>query len=404
MKGKIYTVGQINLYVKRMMDRDAFLSDVFVRGEISNLKIHSSGHIYFTLKDKTAQINCVMFSSYAQGLKFLPETGTKVTVYGSITLYEKTGNYQLYARIMEPEGTGALHLAFEQLKNRLEKEGLFDPAKKKPLPEYPKTVAVLTSPTGAAIRDVITVTGRRNPNVEIVVVPVTVQGENAAASIAAALYDVNRWKGCDVIILCRGGGSMEDLWAFNEEIVARAIYASKIPVISAVGHETDFTIADFVADLRAATPSAAAEIAVKKAVDLNEWVNVNYKRLNSIMEQRLSSAKGLLTDCGAFFASDKFADRVYENEVYVTALLERLNRQMENRLLILKNGFDKSRALLNSLSPVNVLERGYVIAEDAGGKAIESVYGLKCGDSVLLRFKDGRAEALIGEIHGKKDI
>ena len=262
MQVNVYTVSQINGYIKRLIDSDVFLSGLHIEGEISNFKLHSSGHLYFSLKDKTGSIDCVMFRSAAQYLEFMPKNGDAVLVGGRVSLYEKTGKYQVYVDYMQPAGLGALHAEFEKLKQKLAAEGLFDEKFKKPIPEYPKTVALVTSPTGAAVRDMIDVSRRRNPSIKLVIVPVLVQGENAAADIAKGIELVNEWGGADTIIVGRGGGSMEDLWAFNEEIVARAIFKSEIPVISAVGHEVDFTIADFAADFRAPTPSAAAELAI----------------------------------------------------------------------------------------------------------------------------------------------
>ncbi len=404
MERMVYSVCQINNYVKRLFDKDAFLSEVFVRGEISNLKFHSSGHIYFTLKDRTAQINCVMFSSYARELKFLPETGSKVTVYGSISLYEKTGAYQLYVRIMEPEGIGALYLAYERLKARLEKAGLFDKKHKKPLPDYPGTVAVITSPTGAAVRDIISIAKRRNPNVEIVVAPVIVQGESAAGSIVSAIEDVNRWGGADVIILGRGGGSIEDLWAFNEEKVARAIFYSKIPIVSAVGHETDFTISDFIADLRAPTPSAAAEIVIPKSENINETIALFLRRINGGMQLLIENYRQRLGNMQVFFASDFEADRIGDTTLYVSRLLGVLNSSLDMKLKELKSRFEKSRALVGSLSPINVVDRGYVIVTDENGNAVTSAGVLGAGDNVKLWFKDGSASAQIGEINGEEKL
>ena len=244
---KVYSVSQINNYIKRLFENDVFLQDIYIEAEISNFKAHSSGHLYMTLKDSGAAVNAVMFRSYAEKLKFMPEDGMKVLINGYISLYEKTGQYQFYVLSMEPAGKGALYIAYEQLKERLEHSGVFDQKYKKDIPSYPKCVAVITSPTGAAVRDIIQVSGRRNPNVKIVVVPVLVQGDDAAPNIANAIESVNKWGQADTIIVGRGGGSIEDLWAFNEEMVARAIFESKIPIISAVGHETDFTIADFIA-------------------------------------------------------------------------------------------------------------------------------------------------------------
>lgn len=404
MNGRIYTVSQINSYVKLLFERDAFLSDVFVQGEISNLKLHSSGHIYFTLKDKTAQINCVMFASYAARLKFQPENGVKVTVYGGISLYEKTGMYQLYVRIMEPDGLGALYLAFEQLKMKLSEKGMFDEAHKKPIPEYPKTIAVLTSPTGAAVRDIISITGRRNPKVEIVVVPVIVQGDMAADSIVRAIRDVNLWKGCDLIILGRGGGSIEDLWAFNEERVAKAIYASRIPIISAVGHETDFTIADFVADLRAATPSAAAELAVKPVADISERVFSAYRRLDMAMLDVLDEYRSELEDYRKFFTSDRMLNMIGDRAVYLSNLKDRLDIGFTSRTDKIRFRLEKAKALLESLSPLKVLDRGYAVVSDDKGNALTSALKLTKGDKVSIKFKDSAADAVIGDVYGKENI
>ncbi len=404
MEKMIYSVSQINNYVKKLFDRDAFLSEVYVRGEISNLKIHSSGHIYFTLKDKTAQISCVMFSSYADRLRFLPENGMKVTVCGTVSLYEKTGAYQLYVRIIEPEGLGSLYLAYEKLRQRLAKAGLFDEKYKKPLPKYPKTVAVITSPTGAAVRDIISIAQRRNPNVELVVVPVIVQGETAADSIASAIEDVNSWAKADVIIVGRGGGSLEDLWAFNEEKVARAIFYSNIPVVSAVGHETDYTISDFIADFRAPTPSAAAEIVIKKSDDINNKITLLLNSINDNMQFILRDLGLALDIHKAFFASDFEANKVGDAAIYVSRLSEDINNSLKNKLNNIKNRYEHSKALLNSLSPIRVVDRGYVIVTASDGTSITSVNDINEGDEVSLRFKDGRASARIGEINGKEDF
>ncbi|MCC8014990.1 MAG: exodeoxyribonuclease VII large subunit [Eubacterium sp.] len=398
MKGRIYSIAQLNRYVKRLFEKDAFLSDVFVEGEISNLTIHRSGHIYLSLKDSDAQISCVMFSTYASGLKFLPETGMKVTVYGQVSLYEKTGAYQLYIKIMEPAGLGALYAAFERLKNKLEKEGIFDPSHKKEIPKYVKTIAVLTSPTGAAVRDIISISKRRNPNVEIVVCPVLVQGEKAADSIVKAIADVNRWKGCDLIILGRGGGSIEDLWAFNEEKVAYAIYDSKIPIISAVGHETDFTIADFAADLRAPTPSAAAELALRCADDDLRRALKAYKTIEANILSRLNSAEADFNRLAKFFSSDRFLREVCDREIYVSDLADDIYKSFLRRLELCESRLSRSVSLIESLSPLKVVARGYCLVADEKDKAISRVSELKEGDRVKLSLKDGRASAEIKEI------
>lgn len=399
MRGKVYTVGQLNGYVKRLFERDAFLTDVFVEGEISNLTLHRSGHIYFSLKDRAAQISCVMFQTYTGGLEFLPEVGMKVTVYGQVSLYEKTGAYQLYVKIMEPAGLGALYAAFEKLKSKLEKEGVFDPAHKKEIPKSAKTIAVITSPTGAAVRDIISIAGRRNPAAELVVCPVLVQGDMAADSIVKAIKDVNEWKGCDLIILGRGGGSIEDLWAFNEEKVAYAIYNSEIPIISAVGHETDFTIADFAADLRAPTPSAAAELAVRKASDDGRRVLKAYQAMERNMSRRLTYAEASLNRLIKYFLSDRLLREVCDMEGYAVELEERLDKSLAQKIERLEGRLIKAVSLIESLSPLKVVSRGYALITDDNEKVLTSVKKLKTGESVSLRLKDGRAKATVDEIY-----
>ena len=282
---RVFSVTQINRYIRELIEKDFILQSLWIKGEISNYKRHSSGHLYFTLKDEESAINCIMFRGNAQMLPFEPENGMEAVVCGYISIYEKTGQYQFYGELIQPVGIGALTAAYDRLKNKLEKEGLFDGDFKREICSKPETVAVITSPTGAAVRDIINIAKRRNKSVRIVVAPVLVQGENAAASIVNALKAVNNWGGADTIILGRGGGSIEDLWAFNEESVARAIFASDIPVISAVGHETDFTISDFVADLRAPTPSAAAELAVNDVEGDLAVLNSVRQRLNFAMKK-----------------------------------------------------------------------------------------------------------------------
>ena len=340
---KVYSVSQINNYIKRLFENDVFLQDIYIEAEISNFKAHSSGHFYMTLKDSGASVNAVMFRSYAEKLKFMPEDGMKVLINGYISLYEKTGQYQFYALNMEPAGKGALYIAYEQLKERLERSGVFDPKYKKDIPSYPKCIAVITSPTGAAVRDIINVSGRRNPNVKIVVIPVLVQGDDAAPSIANAIESVNKWGQADTIIVGRGGGSIEDLWAFNEEMVARAIFDSKIPIISAVGHETDFTIADFIADMRAPTPSAAAEIAVPENEGMSLAVMNNYRRLNYLMDSILSSSKNTLQTLSTKHCFTGFADNIYDNELYVSQLQNRLLNKMQSKIELAKEIFFKCK-------------------------------------------------------------
>ncbi len=404
MKSHIYSVSQINKYIKNLIEKDIFLKDVFIEAEISNFKAHTSGHFYFTLKDESAAINTVMYRSYAQTIKFLPENGMKVTVYGYISIYEKTGQYQLCAKIMEPTGKGALYAAFEQLKDKLEKEGLFDAGRKKPIPKFPRKIAVLTSPVGAAIRDIIRISERRNPNVKIIVVPVAVQGALAAKSICDGLSLINRYKDADVIILGRGGGSIEDLWCFNEESVARAIFKSKIPVISAVGHETDFTISDFAADFRASTPSAAAEVAVLSLDDIRDDVYTLYDELNYCFEMKKRNYEDKLKSLISSYFFKRPFDRVCDMKKQISDCL----RDVDKAFLFKK---EKSESDLNNLimrlegvSPLNVVKRGYSIAykDDV---PISSINSVSQNDIIKTRLADGYLKSKIiekGEFNAKE--
>lgn len=394
---KVYTVSQINNYIKKILENDIFLTDLYIEAEISNFKAHGSGHLYFTLKDSGAAINSVMFRSNASRLKFMPESGMKVVARGYISLYEKTGQYQLYVTDMEPAGIGALYMAYEQLRARLEKAGVFDAKHKKPIPEMPKTVAVITSPTGAAVRDIINVTGRRNPNVEIVIVPTLVQGENAAPDIVRAIEMVNRWGKADTIIVGRGGGSIEDLWAFNEEIVARAIFESEIPVISAVGHETDFTIADFIADMRAPTPSAAAEIAVPEGNVINDRVANIYGRISKIIQSRLGDSLNRFKYCVNTYGLKNFSNTVFDNQIYVTELFNRLYDKLTNDInknkLLLKNSLDN----IENKSPLRILQRGYSLTYNKKGEIVTSAEDLNVDDEINIRLYKGNVKAKITE-------
>lgn len=395
---KVYTVSQINNYIKRILENDVFLSDVYIEAEVSNFKAHTSGHLYFTLKDSGAAINAVMFRSYAEGLKFMPESGMKVVARGYISLYEKTGQYQLYVNSMEPAGIGALYLAYEQLKARLEKAGVFDQKYKKPIPQMPKTVAVITSPTGAAVRDIINVTGRRNPNVEIVIVPTLVQGKNAGPDIVKAIEMVNRWNKADTIILGRGGGSIEDLWAFNEEIVARAIFDSDIPIISAVGHETDFTIADFIADMRAPTPSAGAEIAVPEGNAINEKVINAYKKITKSIQTKYSDSLNKYKYCVNSYGFKKFSNTIFDNEIYVSELFNKiynnLNSSINKNKLILKNCLDN----IENKSPLNILKRGYSLAYNSKGELLKSSENINVGEEICVKLNEGSIEAKVTKV------
>ena len=405
MKAHVYSVSQINGYIKRLFDNDIFLGDVFVEAEISNFKAHSAGHFYFTLKDERASLNAVMYRSNAENVTFIPENGMKVTVYGYISLYEKTGQYQIYVQIMEPTGKGALYAAFEQLKDKLEKEGLFDSMHKKPIPKYPNCIAVITSSTGAAIRDIIRISKRRNPNIKIVAVPALVQGENAAESICGALKTVNKWGKADIIILGRGGGSIEDLWCFNEESVARAIFKSKIPVISAVGHETDFTIADFTADVRASTPSAAAEIAVPEFDALMSNNISVFCELCRAMEYKYYEYRDRFLNAFESRALQRPLDRITDMYIYTDELQKKMYREMMKKIEKNKIVFEASLGRLESLSPVNVLKRGFsIVYKD--NKPVFDVSDVSENDIINVIMKDGYIKSKViekGEADAEKE-
>ena len=395
MSRLIFSVHQINEYVRNLLNRDPILQEIWVRGEISNLKIHTSGHIYFTLKDQNSRIRCVLFRQYKMNLQFLPADGMKVLVKGQISLYSRDGQYQIYVLDMEKDGIGDLYEAFEAMKKRLKEEGLFAPEHKKPIPPYPKKIAVITSPTGAAVRDIINVVHRRYPCVDILVVPVLVQGHAAPKQIEAALDYVNTRDDIDTVILGRGGGSLEELWAFNEEIVARAIFQSDIPVISAVGHETDFTIADFVADLRAPTPSAAAELAVPLLKDLRLRVHIAYKTLNHLMEDKIYSELEKLKKINQSVPFRKPLDRIYKKQQDLDSLEKILNNSMKHILEKKRSQFGKEIKALEALSPLNTLLRGYSITLSKEGRNISSIGDVKVEDAIYIKLKDGIIDAVV---------
>lgn len=390
----VYSVSQINGYLKQLMENDVLLRNIYIEAEISNLKMHSSGHIYMTLKDNDAAISAVMFRTYTYNLKFEPENGMKILAGGYISIYEKTGQYQLYITDIQPAGKGALYLAYEQLKARLEKSGVFSQKYKKSIPEYPKVVAVITSPTGAAVRDIINVTNRRNPNVEIVVVPVLVQGENAAEDIVKGIELVNRWKKADTIILGRGGGSIEDLWAFNEEIVARAIFNSETPIISAVGHETDFTIADFIADLRAPTPSAAAELSVPENKTTNLKISEINKKLQYKMNDILSKYEYRYNILKENHSFKYFRDKISENQLYIDNIYNVICNSFNNKLNTNSLKIAHLCDNLENRSPINIIKRGYSLAYSKN-KIIKSVDDVSNGDDIIVKVNDGDIHAKV---------
>lgn len=437
------TIQALTKYIKRKFDKDPHLSGIYLKGEISNFKRHSSGHMYFTLKDEKARILAVMFSSANASMKFNPENGMKVLVRGDISVYEAGGQYQIYVKEMQPDGVGDLFLAYQQLKEKLEKQGLFDEGRKKPLPKFPRKVGVITSPTGAAVRDIITTIERRYPIAEIVVFPALVQGERASKSVADCIKKANDNKGIDVLIVGRGGGSIEELWAFNEERVALAISESSIPVISAVGHETDFTIADFAADMRAPTPTAAAELAVPHIDDLLERVLSRKVMLIRGMKARLNTEKSRLKSVSSSIVF-RNPRRLYEQKIEaVDRLTEKLNRtqhlrmqtqrdklahlnsslrrvhpgrlweqkneeylRMEKHLQvqflnILKqkqSDFSKTISTLEALSPLKVMDRGYSLVYSQDEKLVKTKEAVKEGEKVTVHLQDGKLHCRIDSI------
>lgn len=406
VKPKALTVTQVTGYIRRLLESDAVLSMLWITGEISNFKSHSSGHYYFTLKDANSALFCVMFASSSQSLPFLPENGMSVIMAGHVSFFEKTGRLQFYGEYMEPVGIGAYQQGFLQLKEKLEQEGLFDEAFKRPIAPFPRRIVVITSPTGAVVRDIIQIMNRRNPAVSIIVYPVLVQGEQAADDIVRAFHIANDRKDGETIILGRGGGSMEDLWVFNEEKVARAIFASEIPVISAVGHETDFTIADFVADLRAPTPSAAAELAAKSRQDfyfeLNHWLQAMGSGLAknlSYLEQRLQDGRMRI----ARFQPDQ---RIEQKEKERQACLSRICRAMQYALTGKEQRFQMAVNQLAGVSPLAILQRGYAIAQLETGECIQRIDQVQIEEEINLTVSDGCLQAVIKgkeRGHGKEE-
>lgn len=395
----VLSVSQLNRYIKMNFDADENLANIFISGEISNFTNHyRTGHLYFTLKDDSAAVRAVMFNSSAKRLKFMPEDGMKVIARGRVSVYEASGQYQLYVDDMQPDGVGALNLAYEQLKEKLQKEGLFSEHHKKPLPPYPEKVGVITSPTGAAVRDIINVLGRRFPYAEIVFCPVLVQGEGAHLQLIDAVNLFNSERAADVIIIGRGGGSIEDLWEFNDEGLARAVYNSEIPVISAVGHETDFTICDFVADMRAPTPSAAAELAVPDANELQYALSALKNRMflnvsSGIADRR--SRLEYLTSKGALKSPDEMLSN--RSQRLDTAFSKMLS-SYENRIGGKKVEFISAATALSKLDPMSVLMRGFAFVSDKSGKNVYSSQALAKGDKINVRFHDGSAVCEVKEI------
>ena len=389
MKIQPLTVSELNAHIKGLLDGDMLLGSLAVRGELSNYKVYSSGHHYFTLKDAESSLKCVMFRSSASRIRFRPENGMGVTAVGSVSVYPRDGAYQLYCTELIPTGMGDLYLAFEQLKARLSKEGLFDPAHKKPLPAYPKRIAVITSGSGAAVRDIIRVLGHRWPDTVVVILPVRVQGVEAPPEIVGAIRYANRYRVGDLIITGRGGGSMEDLWAFNDERVARAIFESELPVISAVGHEPDVTIADFVADLRAATPSNAAELAVPDQEDVRETLNGFRSRFEHALRRQLAEGANRLKDLSGRKVLASPTAYLDFKRMELDRMQGRLISVSEGWLAFRRQQFGQTAAALDAMSPLKVLARGYAVATNEMGTIIRSTSDVANGDALQLRVTDG---------------
>lgn len=395
------TVTELNRYIKDMISRDLVLSNLWVKGEISNFKNHYSGHFYFTIKDEKSLVKCIMFKSHAAILKFIPEDGMKVILRGYISVFERDGQYQLYAEEMQPDGLGSLHLAFEQLKRKLQNEGLFDESRKRKLPFMPHSIGVITSSTGSVIRDIINILSRRFYNIDIKVYPVQVQGQQAAGQIANALKRLNRLACVDVIILARGGGSLEELWAFNEEIVARSIFESSIPVISAIGHETDYTISDFVADVRAPTPSAAAEIVMPDRRTIENRLESLNMRLKNSAVKKISLGRLMCRRLTESIIFKQPFNRVYQERMrldvqnrYLMKSFDAVREKYKNRLALLIAGLD-------ALSPLSSLIRGYsIVRSKMDNTLIKSIIGIKTGDKLEINVQDGKINCTVDSIQG----
>ena len=407
LQQRIYSVGEVNQYIKQLLEEQPILSGILIRGEISNYKVYPSGHHYFTLKDGQGALRCVLFAGSAKYLRFCPENGMKVVASGKISAYPRDGAYQLYCTRLVSDGVGDLHIAFEQLKQKLYAQGLFAPEHKKALPAYPRCIAIVTSPAGAAVHDMIRILRRRYPLSKVLLLPVRVQGKEAPPEIASAIRYANRFQLADVLIVGRGGGSIEDLWAFNEEIVAQAIYDSQIPVISAVGHEPDVTISDLVADCRASTPSNAAEIVVpdqeelrRKLQTLSERMSKNQRHKIDVYDRRLQELqrKRVLADPMAFL-QDRSMQLDFTQEKLVAAV-ERVLERYTHR-------FTHAAASLDAMSPLGVLRRGYCVAQKEDKTILRSCLQAEPGESISLRLADGRLQCVVtkkGDEHEKSDI
>lgn len=396
---KIYTVSQIGSFVKGILESDPMLKSISIKGEISNFVHHKAGHLYFDLKDEGAVLNSVMFAGSVRYLRFAPQNGMRVIATGRITSYEKGSRYQIIVSSLEPDGIGVLHIAYEQLKAKLQAEGLFDPAHKKPLPKIPTRVGVVTSPTGAAIRDILNVSGRRFPFAKVVLYPALVQGDGAAASVIEGIRYFNETKSVDVMIIGRGGGSIEDLWAFNDEGLARAIYASEIPIISAVGHEIDYTISDFVSDMRAPTPTAAAELALPDNADLMRRINNITDRMRSVLNAKCAYYRQVLDHYSSSRSLSSPQNMIDDKKLAVAALSDRMERDLD-LILTRKNGeFVRLTSTLDSLNPMAVIKRGYSAVYDENKTLVKSIQQIQKGTKINFKLSDGSVSAIAEEIY-----
>lgn len=397
MAQDVLSVSQLNVYIQHKLDGDTLLNQVAVRGEISNYKMYPSGHHYFTLKDEGGALNCVMFKGNAFRLRFRPENGMKVIAMGKVSVYPRDGAYQLYCTAMVMDGVGDLYAAFEQLKKELEAQGLFDPAHKKPIPQFPRTIGIVTSSAGAAVHDMLRILRKRYPLVKVLLLPVRVQGAEAPGEIAAAIRYANYHKLCDLLIVGRGGGSMEDLWAFNEKVVAWAIYESVIPVISAVGHEPDVTISDYVADLRAATPSNAAELAVPDQLALMQLLDEKANAMASGLQRQLKTARQHLNVLSGSVSLHSPTGYLQQQKKSLELLKNRLISAQNRNISAKKQRYVADVSKLDAMSPLKVLTRGYAIAQAPDGALIRSVHQVEIGQPITIRFSDGHAAATISD-------
>ena len=400
MQQEILSVSDVNQYIKAMVDRDGLLSGLCIRGEVSNYKVYPSGHHYFTLKDAGGALRCVMFKGSAVSLRFRPENGMKVLAFGRISVFPRDGAYQLYCERLTPEGVGDLYVAFEQLKVRLQQEGLFDPAHKKPIPAYPQRIAIVTSSAGAAIHDMLRILGKRYPLTKVILLPVRVQGAEAPPEICGAIRYVNRFQLADVIITGRGGGSMEDLWAFNDERVARTIYQSEIPVISAVGHEPDVTISDFVADLRAATPSNAAELAVPDQAELRERLLSAQSRLQQAQTRQLKLARQRLDGLKSKRVLQSPMNYLQDRRMLLDYQQKQLTACARQLLDKKKQRFIRLTAALDAMSPLKVLSRGYSMTRDQNGHVLRDAGAVQAGSQITVTLQTGEVDAVVQTTRG----